>query len=839
MASEERGPSARDYWDRVEEVFAAALAAEASARTAVLDARCSTRTGLRAEVEALLAAHARAGDFITPQTVGGSDAAGEDGFTPGTRIGAFRLIERVAHGGMGEVYRAERIEGEFTQQVAIKLIAGRLRGADTIRRFRGERQILASLQHPNIVTLLDGGVTADGQPFIAMEFIDGLPLTEFCRQHAIPLEPRLRLFQQLCAAVGFAHRHLIIHRDLKPGNVFVTTEGVVKVLDFGVAKLVEPNDPTAGATISLLGPMTPNYASPEQVRGQPVTTACDVYGLGVMLYELLAGQRPYETSGKTVEEVVSIVVDREPVRPSAASATGLPYDPRRLRGDLDAVVRKAMAKDPERRYASAEALGDEIGRVLSGQPVVARDPSLLYLTRKAITRYRAAFAVASVALVLLVATLIGAIWQARVAARERQKAEQRFADVRALTNSLVFEVNDAIQSLPGATAARQLIVNRALAYVDGLVADKPRDVALRRELAGAYYRLAEVQGNPLRANLGDIDGALASYRKALNLRQEVAADTRNAPGDVQQIADAEFGIATLLRARGDMTGARTVLNGIVERMEPLVGQPGLPEDPRRRLVATYQRLAEIANSSTDANEAARIVAKAIGYAEALVKQDPADTAARLNLSLIYREEAESFRNRSNYDEALARMRASRAMIQKLVTENPLDTRFTAGLLFALSSEGELLELTGDMRAAAMVYRQQLDVARQRAAGDAQDNTAPIAIAIALRQLGANMTRTGQIDEALTNLQEGRRLMTVIVARDPNNGWAVDSLAALLGAHGDALRLSRAPVDRAQACAAFQEAVRHWDSLKNRNAFPPYSDEAYELTRSHLTDCGTP
>ena len=839
MSSAARGPGARDYWDHVEDVFAAALAAEDSARTAVLDAHCAARAELRAEVEALLAAHARAGEFIEPPTLDASGAASGDGCgaAPGARIGAFQLRGRIAQGGMGEVYRAERVEGEFTQQVAIKLIAARLHGAETLRRFRAERQILASLQHPNIVTLLDGGVTADGQPFIAMEYVDGLPLTEFCRQHATPLGPRLQLFQQLCAAVGFAHRHLVVHRDLKPGNVFVTRDGVVKVLDFGVAKLLEPHEGMAGATISLLGPMTPNYASPEQVRGQAVTTACDVYALGVMLYELLSGGRPYETGGKTVDEVVSIVVNREPVRPSAAGRTDLPYDPRRLRGDLDAIVRKAMAKDAARRYASAEELADELGRVLAGQPVVAREPSLVYLTRKAIVRHRAAFAVAAVAFVLLVTALVAALWQARAAARERERAEQRFADVRALANSLVFEVYDAIQFLPGATSARQLIVKRALDYIDRLAADRPRDLALRRELAGAYYRLAEVQGNPVRANLGDLDGALASYGKALRLREDVAAETNNDPGDVQQVADAEFGMATLLRTRGDLAGARTVFTRVVERMEPMVRGSASAEDPRRRLVAAYQRLAEIANSSDDADEAARIVTLAIVHAESLVRHHPADTTARLNLSLIYREDADSLRQRAKYPEALARTRESRVMLEKLMAENPLD-KFSTGLLYALSSEGKLLELIGEPLAALSVYQHQLEIARQRVLRDRNDSTAQIGVAVALRQAGDIMLQLRRIDEARGHLEEGRAIMARVVARDLTNAWAVDSLAAVIALHAEALRLSSSAADRAHACPAFAEARRHWDQLKDRNALPAYSIEHYRLVQSRVTECET-
>jgi non-specific serine/threonine protein kinase/serine/threonine-protein kinase len=829
------GASARDYWDRVEAVFAAALAAEDTARTEVLDAECSLSPELRTEVEALLAAHARAGNFIAPRTPDFSATTGEAD-TPAARIGPFELRERIGLGGMGDVYRAERVEGEFTQQVAVKLIHARLQGAETIRRFRAERQILASLQHPNIVTLIDGGVTAGGQPFIVMEYVDGLPLTDFCRRHPTPLEARLHLFQQLCAAVGFAHRHLVVHRDLKPANVFVTGEGVVKVLDFGVAKLLQPRGEGSGVTMSLLAPMTPNYASPEQVRGQPVTTACDMYALGVMLYELLSGTRPYETTGKTVDEVLAIVGDHDPVRPSTVRGTGMPYEPRRLRGDLDAIVWKAMAKEPTGRYASAEELSDDLARFLAGSPVVAREPSLVYLTRKAVLRHRAAFGIAAVALVLLVTALIGAVWQARVAARERERAEQGLADVRALANSLVFEVHDAIQFLPGATAARQLIVKRALEYVDRLAAGNPRDLALRRELAGAYYRLAEVQGNPVRANLGDLDGALASYQKALALREQIASETADDSGDVQQAADAAFGMATVLRTQGDMAGARAALTRVVERLEPLAERPVGATDALKRLVAAYQRLAEIANSSNDADEAARLVARALPHAEAAVRQDPADTTARLNLSQLYREEADSLTQRAKFPEALARTRESRVMLEQLMAEHPLDTRYHIGLLFVLASEGYLLEQNGQLPDARSVYEHQVDVARTRARRDPNDSTAQIGVAIALRQLGALMIRMGRLDEARAHTEEGRKLMAAVVARDPTNSWAVDDYATLAALLGEALAQSAAATDRTRACTIFDEARRHWDLLKDRNAFPRQSAQLYEATLSRLRGC---
>jgi non-specific serine/threonine protein kinase/serine/threonine-protein kinase len=831
----------REHWDRVEEVFAEALAAEDSARTAILDARCQGAGDLRRDVEALLAAHVRAGEFISPPTTDVERTSlGDHGHLgAGARIAAFQLRERIARGGMGEVYRAERVDGEFTQQVAVKVIAARLHGAETLRRFRAERQILASLQHPNIVTLVDGGVTADGQPFIVMEFIDGQPLTEYCRRQASPVDARLRLFQQLCSAVAFAHRHLVVHRDLKPSNVLVTSEGVVKVLDFGVAKLLEPSGESAGAgaTQSLLAPMTPNYASPEQLRGQPITTACDVYALGVMLYELVSGKRPYETSGKTLDEIVAMAIQREPTRPSAAAAAAeLPYERERLRGDLDAIVSKAMAKDPERRYASAKAIADDLGRALTGLPVVAREPSLRYLARKTIGRHRAAFGVAAVALVLLVVALVGALWQARVAARERERAEQGLADVRALANSLVFEVHDAIQNLPGATAARQLIVKRALVYVDRLAADQPRDVILRRELADAYYRLAEVQGNPVRANLGDIDGALTSYRKALALREQLASAGGGDPADIQRLAATEFGIGTVLRARGDMTGARSAYTRAVTIMEPLLERSGIEPDPRHTIVAGYQRLAELANAAGAADEAGRIVTRAVVHAQAVLARSPADTTARLNLALIYREDATSLTTRGKLLEALGRIRESRVMLEQLVTEHPLDTRYNTGLLFVLYSEGDLLERLEDHAAALAVYGRQLDVATRHAERDRQNSTAQISVAVALRQVARVMMRTNRSREAVSPAQQGREIMAAVVARDPTSSWAVDDFATLALLHGQALWASDARANRASACGAFKQAREQWDSLKQRKVFPDTSAEDYAITIARLKDC---
>lgn len=742
MAHPESDNAARDYWDRVEEVFAAALTAGDSARTAVLDARCGAQVELRAEVEALLAAHARAGDFITPYTFVGAGpaAAVESGLQPGTRIGAFKVIERIAHGGMGDVYRAERVEGEFTQQVAIKLIAAKLHGAEAHRRFRAERQILASLQHPNIVTLVDGGVTADGQPFFVMEYVDGLPITELCRRHRTPLEPRLRLFHQICVAVGFAHRHLVVHRDLKPGNVLVTGDGIVKVLDFGVAKLLGPDAGPVGATESLLGPMTPNYASPEQVRGLPVTTASDVYALGVMLYELLAGQRPYETGGRTVDEVIAMVVDREPSRPSATQGADLPYDVRRLGGDLDAIILKAIAKPPGSRYGSAEELGEDVVRVLSGAAVVAREPSFTYVARKAIARHRGAFGVAAVFCVLLIAALVGAIWQANIAARERERAVQRFNDVRQLAGALIFRIHDEVAPLAGSTPVRQTVIAEGLKFLERLEAGVEEDPGLRLELAQAYLRIGNVQGRIGGANLGNRESAIQSYRKARHLVAPLAGAGRTSWEAVQTLVDANLALAYGTDRDEAVASSRTALATATEwaAREPQTVRA------KELLARANQQVAVTARFAPDSLpnllEANRLF-------DDVLAEDEGNPARMRNAALIKKYLGRHFDEAGDAGKSLEHFRRALTLDEKRLGLAPEDRQVQNDLAIDLGGIGEAHWRRGETAEAIDAYRRSLEIRTRIAAADPKNVFAQGRVAYIHHMLAKLFVSSGALRDA--------------------------------------------------------------------------------------------
>ena len=419
---------------RVLEILDATLAEPPGSRPQFLDRACGNDHELRREVESLLDLEGAADSFLDEPAVpkpGESAVYGE-----GTRIGPYRVLEKLGRGGMGTVYKAVR-EDDFEKQVALKLLQRDLASEANVRRFQHERQILARLEHPAIARLLDGGTTADGRPYLVMEHVEGVPIDEYCDDHQLSTDERLKLFLKVCSALAFAHQSLIVHRDLKPGNILITEEGAPKLLDFGIAKLLAPDDAFGDLTQGLEQPMTPRYASPEQVRRQPITTASDIYSLGTLLYRLLTGRLPCGLESCRFGEIPFRIVETEPIKPSAVitrdeeveradgDATLTPEsvsakrdgDPvrlrRRLAGDVDAILLKALRKEPQHRYSSVEQLATDIRRHLDGRPVAARRGTMVYRAGKFFRRHRVAVAAALMAVLALTAFLV----------RERQRLE--------------------------------------------------------------------------------------------------------------------------------------------------------------------------------------------------------------------------------------------------------------------------------------------------------------------------------------------------------------------------------------------------------------------------------
>jgi non-specific serine/threonine protein kinase/serine/threonine-protein kinase len=801
----ERTPAEIEYWSDAEAIFSTAVDLEADARRRVVEQACVGRPDLRRDVEALLGAHDGAGGFMTPVTIERTDASSASvPSAEGQRIGAFCLRERIARGGMGDVYRAERVEGGFAQEVAIKLLGTRCASVDAERRFRAERQILASIHHPNIVRLLDGGVTADGQPYIVMEFVRGVPLTDYCAARNLSLADRLRLFQQLTSAVQWAHRHLIVHRDLKPANVLVGNEGIVKVLDFGVAKLLHSDGPEQ-LTMQFVAPMTPNYASPEQIRGAAATTACDVYALGVMLFELVTGHRPFDVSGKTLDELRADLLNRSIARPSATRTATAPYDTRLLRGDVDAIVLKAMADLPEDRYAAAEELGDDLARFLDGRPVAAREASVAYLTRRIVGRHRTAFSAAAAALLMLVTASIGALWQARVAAAERERAVRRFNDVRELAGALIFRIHDEVAPLAGSTPVRRTIVAQGLEFLQRLEGDMAYDDRLRIDLARAYVRIGHVQGRTAEANLGDRDGAKHSYLKA----RDIIAPLMTSNGidwDVAATAvDAQLALAGLVEREEGRQHADAAL-AVASRW-----QSQEPHSTRSQTLlarANYQMaiVTGYPGSLPYWQESARLF-------DAVAAATPSDITAIRNAALGQKYLGSYFDEADELEKAETHFGAALRLDERRVQNNPGDRQAQLDLAIDIGNVANVQLKRGNYEPSIEAFHRSLEIRQRIAAADPQDVYARGRVAFAQSKLATLYLRTGRLASAQQYAESAVSLYEPLARLGwfyrAQHYWALKALADVHSVSGR----------RAVACGVYERA---------KHALGPDDDAAPEL-----------
>ena len=554
-----------ERWAEVTAIFEAASQQPAATRAAWLDSHCDD-SEIRAEVAAMLAAYDTDPEFLEQPT----DAAGamEDAVADaliGRRLGAYKLVRQIGRGGMGVVYEAQRDDQEFDRRAAVKVLPV-WRSATFGERFRFERRVLAGLDHPGIARLIDAGTTPDGVTYVVLEYVDGQPVTTWCEAHAVSIRDRVALAERIGDAVTYAHQRLVIHRDLKPANILVDADGQPKLLDFGIAALVADDGASRGTTRTGQHSFTPEYASPEQVRGERVTTATDVYSLGVLCYRMLTGTAPYDLQGLSPLQVIQTICDVEPPPPSTVAGA----DARRsLHGDLDAVLLKALQKAPGDRYASVAEFAADLRAWRTGHPVTAAPASTAYRLRRFVGRHRKAVA-AGVAVVVALATGGAATaWQAHVAQLERDKAQNRFTQIQEFSRSLLFEVHDALRNVPGATDARRLLLDRAVTFLDGLAADAGDDATLKRELAAAYQQLANVQGNQFSENVGDTAGALASLRKAVRYVDELHVDE---PEDTRLLILAvhiHFDLAAVLTQRDDpeRDGAQALHAALINELE--------------------------------------------------------------------------------------------------------------------------------------------------------------------------------------------------------------------------------------------------------------------------------
>ncbi len=686
-----------ERWQRITQIVGDALERDAGDRPAFIAAACAGDPELRADVESLLAADDPSGRFLEPDR-------------PPERIGPYRIVREIGRGGMGTVYEAVRDDGRFEQRVAIKIIT---RGRDTaavLRRFHAERRVLARLQHPNIAQLFDGGDTADGRPYFVMEYLaDALPITDYCRAHTLPTNARLTLFSTACDAVAYAHSHLVLHRDLKPANIVVDASGTPKLLDFGIAKLLDAAEAPTVTELSARA-MTPEYASPEQARGEPLTTASDVYALGLVLRELIAeGDR---------------------------------------RGDIARVVRMATEEDAARRYRSAADLADDLRRVVRNEPVIARPAGWTYRAAKYARRHWRGLAVTAAAAAVVVAATANALVQGR-------RADRHFREVRQLSTSFLFEFHDAIAKLPGATPARELVLKRAVEYLDRLSDEAADDLTLKRELAASYARVGEAQGVYYDANLGKSADAQRNLEKSVALFRDVVAAR---PADVGALAE--------------------LLNAMVNLGSALAGI-----DPARRQAMFDEVIAR-------------------------VRSHPSRADARLQMMLAnaLTGRAEDFNSAKNLAASLDARNEAVAIYTTLAQRDPPHPGSQRMLSIGLKRRAALYIATGDNGRAIADLESARAIDEKRIAGDATDSVAKIDLALGESYRAAALQRTGDYAGAIDAIERTLTIRRAMVAADPQNVRVRQLLAeeeAKLPRLLEALRKAGAPdplLHRAEALA---------------------------------------
>ena len=776
-------------------LFTAALELPPDERESFVAQCCIEDPQMERDVREMLRAFAIEDDFIERPAAGklgwAAATAGTDWV--GRRIGPYRVVAEAGRGGIGRVFRAVRDDGEVEQQVAIKVLHPGFGTPALLARFRVERRILARLNHPNIAHFLDGGATEDGAPWLAMEYVEGEPIDEYCEQHALGLEARLQLFRDLCSAVHHVHQNLLVHGDLKGGNVLVTSAGQVKLLDFGIAKLLDPMAGDTGRPATLLM-MTPDYASPEQRRGESITTASDVYSLGALLYVLLAGSTVKKAS--SAADVAPGDVYEQPTLPSVAAARSERVQAafaRELRGDLDTIAIKALKPEPHERYGSAEQLADDIQRYLRGFPIEARPDSTSYRIRKFAQRNSVAAAATAVALIAMIGGTAVALWQAHNARIEHERAQRHFETVRQLSSIFLGDVHDAIAKIPGSTGARKLLVDKTLEYLNALERDAPDSIELRRDLGVAWERLADVQGAYITPSLGERNEALASYRHSVSIRQALV-DEQPIPRHLNELVSVQVNLGQALLGSDLTDEAKTVLGDAVKNADILLAARTTVAD-RRTAASAYMNYGWQLWVEGNGEASLQPLDKARQLTETILAENPADERSRRDAALALGRIGQAhMMGTGKYEEALSFYRRSSEISAALATEVQDNLEYQVMRAYAQVTIGQLNVILLQPDAAVRVLEPEIPRLDGWRKADPADVVAPIAVGAAQNLLGEARTQLGQYDAALAHFAVAEKYLT------PDLENAIGDLRVLYGQMlaGQAQAQAGASLQRADA-----------------------------------------
>lgn len=813
-------------WQKIEEAIDALTDLLPAERDQWLADYCGDDEELRYEIASLLAYESEAAGFLERSLAPYTAVIlpdGEDG-NAGKKFGNYNIVREIGRGGMGAVFLAERADGEFEQKTAIKIVRQTIAEKVLIERFRRERQILASLNHPNIATLIDGGVSESGEPYLVMEYIEGDGLLDYASRKNLDIKSRLILFMKVCQAVAFAHRNLIIHRDIKPSNILVDNKGEPKLLDFGLAKAFDEALSDEDQTQTALKALTPAYASPGQLRGENVTTASDIYSLGVVLYELLTGSRPYKLKTNSLEEMLRAVSTSEPTKPSAVPETGGQSEIRhlQLKGDLDNIILMALSKEPERRYTSVEEFAADIQRYLDKKPVAARQATLGYRVAKFVKRHTAGVAAGGLIVAAIIAGTTISIWQARRATLQRERAERRFNDIRKLSRSLMFEIHDSVKDLPGSTPTRQLIVARALEYLNSLAQEAGDDASLLQELATAYGKVGDIQGNPFGANLGDIEGAMNSYSQAIAMSEKLlAADPgnsdlqRNLAGLLDRAGEIKIHSSDIQAARDDFKKALAIRENLLSAS---------PEDAslQREIAVSGLKIGEVSQKLGDQNATLEYIRRALASFESLSLKDPNNPKAKRDVVIAYNKLGYVQFNAGDLASALETYRKGFKFAEELAAQNPDNAVAQRDLSLLHNSLGRTLLKQNDTSGAEDNFRKSLDISQKLAAADPKNELARSDVSYVLVRLGAAQIAAGKFAEALSSERKALEINEALYAANPKHAFALSEIADSYIHIGDILEKTN---DRLGALDSYRHAA---ETCKKMSDADP-SDAQYRRT----------
>lgn len=736
----------------------------------------------------------------------------------GRRLGPYQITARIGHGGMGVVYRAIRVDGEFEDTVAIKVVRnGRY---DLLpERFRTERQIQARLRHPNITRLLDGGTTEDNLTYFVMEFIEGLPLTKYCDQHQLSITERLKLFRHVCDAVSYAHQNLIVHRDLKPDNILVMSDGTPKLLDFGIAKIVEDSSDGSEPTMTMVRMGTPAYASPEQIRGEPVGVATDIYSLGVNLYELLTGRRPYNLDSLGWDESARIICERDATRPSSivssktytegdtaeisrvrkTTADGLR---KRLSGDLDNIVSAALRKEPSRRYRSVDQLSEEIRNHLESRPIKGRGDSILYKTSRLIGRHKlGAAAVAALSILVLTASTL-AVWQAH-------RLAIRVDEDRKLATSFLVDVHESIAKLPGSTPVREALLEKSMKYLNGLAKETGQDREMRRSFALAYERFADLQGGVEGAGLGNSGKAMRTYQASRAIRESLA---RERPDDraAQYDLASNYLMGSYIAGRSSTLKERmsydTKALNIAEKLNAL--QPG-NQDTENLLAKAYVSGAYGQGMANHWTEAINLYGKALPIRELLARNAPNNRSAQRDLATLQYRIGVLETQSGRPAEARPHLLDALAIQTSLRGADDNDERLRSEIASTHHFLGLSLGATGDVNRALDHFREAITIREASLAADKRDARSRSLLAGNYAERASLLAQLHRNEEALSAIERALSLERDVLALDPR---AVPIRFSLADYEGRSAAIHASMNNHRETSQSWQRAKDLYDGL---------------------------